>query len=123
MKKSKKLFTILVMSLFTILLSTEALADKYSKKDDKCKEKKYKKDDKKYYCNDGPGNNGIGHAYGLNKDKKDGCYYDKCWNEKDREYRKDCNKNWNEKDWRDKDDQERFETIMQGTADFINAIK
>lgn len=134
MKESRKLFIILMVSLLTVSFSTEALADKHSKKDDKCKEKKHKKDDKRCYCNNGPGNNGKGHAYGLDKDKKYRCYCDKCWNDKDKKYRKDCDKDWNkdwnkdcnknwDKDWSNKDDQERVETIMQGTADFINAIK
>ena len=130
MKKLRKFFAILMVSLLTVSISTEALAHKHSKKDDKHKEKYWEKDDDRCYYNDGPGNNGKGHAYGLYKDKKDKCYCDKCWNKKDKKYRKDCDKDWNkncnndwEKDWSDKNDQERFETIMQGTADFINSIK
>ena len=129
MKESKKLFIILIMALFTVSLSIETLAAKPLIKDDNYKEKKERREERrderrdvrddrkddvreirdnrrenvKDYYKDCPRNNGIGNAYGLDKDKN---------------YRKEC-----EIYWKDKDHQEKAETIMKGTLDVINAVK
>lgn len=127
MKRTKKLFIMLMMALFSVSLSTKALAAKPLIKDSNYKEKKDRREERreerrdyrddrnddireirderrenvKDYYKDCPKNNGK--AYGLDKNDK---------------YRKDCDIYW-----KDKDHQERAETIMKGTADVIKAVK